>query len=246
MMLANHSSSVDPTTPLSGLPDRNWGLDTLFDRQPSETFLAGETVFFQGDASRHIFEVTEGVLRLCKMLIDGRRVICGFMFEGDVVGMPLQHQFPYSAEAVNNVMVRRITRRYLDEAIDRTPKLRPHVYSKMSEELKSAQRQIMLLSCKNAEERVCAFLADLMNRQSLPCEHPISIRIPMTRLDMADYLGMTIETVSRNLTKLSQKGILTDVERFSLRVAKPRLLMHLAGDCIDESYNDERKLTLIH
>ena len=212
-------------------------LATLFDQRPHETFLAGETVFFEGDPARHIFEITEGVLRLCKMLVDGRRVICGFMFEGDIVAVPQHRRFLYSAEAVNDAKVRRITRRTLDEAVEKMPRLRPQMFSCMCEEMEAFQKQMILLSCKNAEERVCSFLVGLMDRQNVPGERPIQIYLPMTRLDMADYLGMTIETVSRNLTKLTQKGVLADVERFTLQVAKPQLLRKLAGDCTDDGFD---------
>jgi CRP/FNR family transcriptional regulator len=235
MTLLDHAVSAATSNALLGqFPEQGWGFETLFDKQPTETFSSGETLFFEGDPARHVFEITEGVVRLCKMLMDGRRVICGFLFEGDVVGMSQRHRFMYSAEAVNGLKVRRITRRSLDEAMERTPKLRPQIFSRMCDEMEAVQRQMVLLSCKNAEERVCSFIVELMDRQALPGERPILIDLPMTRLDMADYLGMTIETVSRNLTRLAKKGVLTNVERSTLRIAKPRLLKELAGIWAEE------------
>ncbi len=204
-------------------------LGALFDKQPVENFEPGESVFFEDDPTKHIFEVVEGVLRLCKILVDGRRVICGFLFAGDIVGVSQQHRFNYGAEAVNAVKIRRVNRRALEDAIERSPRMRPQVFSRMCDEMNALQQQMVLLSCKSAEERVCSFLAKLMKRQAIPGEHPILIDLPMTRLDMADYLGLTIETVSRNLTKLAKKGVLADVDRFSLRVVKPNLLNELAG-----------------
>lgn len=215
------------------------GLDSLFEKQPVERFYPGETVFFEGDPARHVFEITEGVVRLCTMLMDGRRVINGFLFAGDVVGVSQQHRFIYSAEAVTVVKVRRINRRSLDEAIDKSSTLRPKVFARMCDEMAAVQKQMVLLSCKNAEERVSSFLASLMKRHRIADESSVLIDLPMTRQDIADYLGMTIETVSRNLTKLAKKGVLINIERFSLRVVKPDVLIELAGNWRGEEDDDD-------
>lgn len=207
----------------------------LFDRQPIECFAQGENMFFQGDLAKHIFEITDGVVRLCKILMDGRRVISSFLFPSDVIGLSQTRHFIYGAEAVNAVKIRRISRRSLDEAMDRSPLLRPQIFTSMGIEMAAAHEQMEMLSCKNAEERVCYFLVSLRKRQIADGLNSIVIDLAMTRLDIADHLGMSIETVSRNLTKLTTKGVLADVERFSLRIAKPDVLEELAGGLWDDA-----------
>jgi CRP/FNR family transcriptional regulator len=93
----------------------------------------------------------------------------------------------------------------------------------------AAQEQMVLLSCKSAEERLCSFLVFLMKRTRKSFPGNVMLDLPMTRLDMADYLGLTIETVSRNLTRLAKRGVISEVERFSLRVLKPQMLEDIGG-----------------
>lgn len=231
---SNPVSVVDFHASLGAIGRVGANFEDLFDKQPVERFQPGETVFFEGDPARHVFEVTDGVVRLCKILVDGRRVITGFLFAGDIVGVSQKQRFNCGAEAVTPVKIRRIQRRSLDEAVASSPTFRPQVFARMCDEMAAVQEQMVLLSCKTAEERVCTFVAALMKRQRIAGESPVLIELPMTRQDIADYLGMTIETVSRNLTKLAKKGILANVERFSLRVAKPDLLNELAGIWNDE------------
>jgi CRP/FNR family transcriptional regulator len=240
MTLSTNVISTSKTVPpLAAFAGSEIGLEDLFDKQPMERFQPGETVFFEGDPARHVFEITEGVIRLCKVLVDGRRVISGFLFAGDIVGVSQKRRFIYSAEAVNGVKVRRINRRSLDEAVDKSSTLRPQVFARMCDEMAAVQDQMVLLSCKNAEERVSSFLASLMKRHRVAGQASIVIDLPMTRQDMADYLGMTIETVSRNLTKLAKKGVLANVERFSLRVLKPVMLAELSGGWWEDDEEDE-------
>lgn len=202
------------------------GLDELFGKRPVEHFHAGAPVFHEGDNARHVFEVTEGVLRLFKLLVDGRRVVTGFRFPGNVVGFSQASRFLYGAEAVTDAKVRRVSRGALNEAIENSPEIRPRVFAKLCSEMASAEEQMVLLSCKNAEERLCSFLLSLWKRQESAGS---LVALPMSRLDIADYLGLSIETVSRNLTKLAGKGVLSRVERFSLRIIKPHVLEEIAG-----------------
>jgi CRP/FNR family transcriptional regulator len=225
--VANTASAFDFQPAATGVASRN--LEDLFNKQPVERFDPGETVFFEGDPARHVFQVNDGVVRLCKILVDGRRIVTGFLFAGDVVGISQHRKFLYSAEAVTPVKVRRIARRALDEAIEFSPLLRPQVFTRLCAEMAAAQEQMILLSCKSAEERLCSFLAFLMKRSRTSAQNGVVIDLPMTRLDIADYLGLTIETVSRNLTKLAKRGIIAEVERFSLRVLKPQALEEIGG-----------------
>lgn len=197
-------------------------LDELFASVPRETLDVGEGLFWQGDDAQHIFEVTEGVLRIFKIIGDGRRVITGFLYAGDMVGLSLKDVYLYSAEAVTPVKVRRLTKRAFIDAIEHSPELRPQLFSLMCDEMAAAQDQMVLLSRKSAEERVCSFLMLIARRLQGDRSMARTVQLPMSRQDMADYLGLTIETVSRTITKLIARGVISPNGRHAFDLAKDR------------------------
>ena len=211
-------------------------MEELFSTSPRETLDVGEGLFWEGDRAQHIFEITEGVLRIFKIIADGRRVITGFLYAGDMVGLSLKNVYLYSAEAVTPVKVRRLTRKAFQDAIENSPELRPQLFAPMCDEMAAAQDQMVLLSRKSAEERLCSFLMMLGQRQSGQTQMPRTVELAMSRQDMADYLGLTIETVSRTVTKLIQRGIITPNGRHAFDVTKPGKLLALCGD--GDSYED--------
>ncbi len=231
----HHLKEVTNAALFDGEPD---SLQALFKRQPIEHLAAGQSLFFEGDIAKHLFEVVEGSLRIFKIISDGRRVITGFLHAGDIVGVSLKNHYLYSAEAIVDVRVRRLVRKTFEAEIARCPDLRPEVFSHLCDEMAAAQDQMVLLSCKNAEERVCTFLRKQIKRGSGLQGNGVLVELPMTRLDIADYLGLTIETVSRTMTKLTQRGILCSVGRHAVQVMKYGVLAQLSGD--DEYYSDER------
>lgn len=204
-------------------------IQELFRRQPVERLVAGQSLFFEGDAAKHLFDVVEGVLRIFKIISDGRRVITGFLHAGDIVGVSLKDHYLYSAEAITDTKVRRFSRRAFDSEVATSPELGPEVFARLCDEIVAAQDQMVLLSCKNAEERICTFLLSELLRAVSEGQVDFVIELPMTRLDIADYLGLTIETVSRSITKLTSKGVLAPVGRHSLRVVKRSALVQLSG-----------------
>lgn len=208
-------------------------LHDLFRKQPVEYVGPGKSLFLEGDDATSVFEALDGAIRVFKSISDGRRVITGFLYSGDIFGVSLARQYLYSAEAICGTTIRRLPRRQLQTAVDADGRLKPAVFSLVSDELAAAQNQMVLLSCKNAEERLCSFLLAYLKRNAPPEEGIYSIDLPMCRQDIADYLGMTIETVSRTVTKLINKGVL-HIENANMRhtitVERPVLLAHLAGE----------------
>ena len=214
-------------------------LRTLFAKQPAEHLAPGQALFFEGDQAKHVFDVLEGTLRIYRIIADGRRVITGFLDAGDMVGVSLRGNYLYSAEAITSAKVRRLTRKTFDAAVSDSAELRPQVLAHVCDEMAAAQDQMVLLSSKNAEERVCTFLQKRLKRSIAEGAMQRIVDLPMTRQDMADYLGLTIETVSRTITKLAGKGIVAAAGRHSLQITKPSALAHLAGD--GDEYEDSRR-----
>lgn len=205
-------------------------LAALFQAQPAEALCSGKALFWEGDPASHLFELAEGVIRLYRIIGEGRRVITAFLFPGDLVGASLQDRYLYTAEAVTDCRIRRIGRKAFHDEVSRSPCLRPDLIALLCRETAAAHDQMVLLSKKNAEERLCSFLHDLMRRGPAGAEEAGAVPLPMSRLDIADYLGLTIETVSRTITKLANRGVLTPVGRHEIRILQPRRLAHLSGD----------------
>ena len=215
-------------------------LQSLFSRQPVEKFAIGSAIFWEDDAAKDVFEVIEGVLRVFKILSDGRRVITGFIYPGDLLGVSLRDRYLYSAEAVTPTKLRRFSRQRFQDEIARSPELRPQLFAQLCDEMAAAQDQMVLLARKNAEERVCSFLLLIARRiHRQPQAAPV-IEIPMTRLDMADYLGLTIETVSRTMTSLTGRGIIATAGRHSIVVRNQKTLAFLAGESDEDDSRRDR------
>lgn len=165
----------------------------------------GETLFTEGEEADSIYEVVRGLLRLYKLLPDGRRQITRFLAPGDMVGLAPAEIYAFTAEAVTKVALRRHKRAAFERLIDEEPGFARSVLRQTSDELCAAQEQILLLGRKCAAEKVASFLLLIADRQGSEAEE---VEVPMTRSDIADYLGLTIETVSRTLTKLKQDELI--------------------------------------
>ena len=171
---------------------------------------AGDVIFDEGEAADNVVTITSGTAKVFKVLPDGRRQITGFLFPGDFAGLALEGAYVYSAEAVTEVNLCRFPRRQLRGLLDRFPKMEHHLLRMTVNELTSAQDQMMLLGRKTASEKIASFLLMLCDRAGR--EDTWEVAIPMTRMDIADYLGLTTETVSRTFTQLRKSGCIKLVD----------------------------------
>ncbi|MBE9559015.1 MAG: helix-turn-helix domain-containing protein [Proteobacteria bacterium] len=160
----------------------------------------------EGEPADYLFNLTQGAVKLYKLLPDGRRQITGFLFEGDFLGIAMNEKYAYSAEAVGQVSLCRFSRRKLEALLDEFPKLEKRLLGMASNELVQAQDQILLLGRKTAREKLVSFLLNLSARGVKRGAAPSPILLPMGRADIADYLGLTTETVSRTITNLKRDG----------------------------------------
>ncbi len=170
-----------------------------------QKYQPGECLFSEGDDADGIYEITGGMLRLYKLLPDGRRQITGFLGAGQVLGLAPEGTHIYTAEAIAPVTVCRYARAALDRLLDDVPGLARRLLSVTSHELRAAQDQMLLLGRKAAGEKVASFLLLMARHQGDGAD---GIFIPMARGDIADYLGLTTETVSRTFTKLKLAGVI--------------------------------------
>lgn len=158
-------------------------------------------IYGEGDEAEYLYQVISGTVRTYKMLEDGRRQIGGFYLPGDIFGFEASETHSSSADAVNGAQVLIIKRSAVMLRAEREKDLAQQLWDATTRELQRF-RNHMLLLIKTAEERLAGFLLDIARRSA----STTSIELAMSRQDIADYLGLTIETVSRTFTQLEQSG----------------------------------------
>jgi CRP/FNR family transcriptional regulator len=191
-------------------------------------FAVHDSITQQGDAADAVYNITEGTIRVYKLLPDGRRQIVGFLLPGDFMGLALSPRYTYSAEAVEPVTACRFSRAAFTALTDAKPHLLRALHTAAVHELALAQDHMVLLGRRNAEERVAIFLSCLCERRQRSGGGTMLIPLPMSRTDIADYLGLTVETVSRTISRLGrEKAIL--VVPGGIRLLSPDRIEALAA-----------------
>jgi CRP-like cAMP-binding protein len=160
-------------------------------------FSPNEEIFGEGEPGEYVYKVTKGAVRTYKLLCDGRRQIGGFYLPGDIFGLEVGKEYQYSAEAINDVTVLMVRRSVIFSLAERDCDIARELWSFTGRELNRVQEHLLLL-VKTAQQRVASFLLEMSARLSATD----AIELPMSRQDIADYLGLTIETVSRTMTQL--------------------------------------------
>jgi CRP/FNR family nitrogen fixation transcriptional regulator len=168
-------------------------------------FTKNEALFSQGEAAGFSYKILSGAVRLLRLTSDGRRQIIGFRLPGDVVGIECLSVSTMTAEAVAHVMAVRCSRARIDRAIEDNPKARAELPVLLRQEVADLQRHLVVLGCQTATERVASFLAQLAQRTR--AQENSAIDMYVSRKDIADYVGLTLETVSRTLSELRRSGV---------------------------------------
>lgn len=186
------------------------------------TFRQGEEIYAQDEKADLFYRIVRGAVRTSHLLADGRRQIGDFYYEGDVLGVELGETHRFSAEALGDCEVLAMRRSgsaaYASGEIDRL------IWSATTAELRRAQSHMMVLGRTTACEKVARFLLDIAERF-----RGETIALPMSRQDMADYLGLTIETISRMLGRLQDEGLVEFLETRRYRIRRPEALAAMAA-----------------
>ncbi|HEY2481394.1 MAG TPA: helix-turn-helix domain-containing protein [Caulobacteraceae bacterium] len=163
------------------------------------TFAANEGIFTEGRPADFVYRVASGAVRTTRLLSDGSRQIGAFYFAGDVFGMQCGARHRFSAEAITLSEIAFVRRSALEDAAERDSAAARRLWTLTSHELEDLQDHMVLLGRKEAAARVGCFLLKLAARASSPV-----VELPMSRGDIADHLGLTLETVSRTMTQLAR------------------------------------------
>jgi CRP-like cAMP-binding protein len=189
--------SVEP----SGLGGHLERLDGL-----REIFRQGEPIFRQGEPAGKIYRIQTGTVRLCRYSPDGRRHIVNFLIPGDLMALGQGQDHPVTAEALGEVVVTAYARATFERLTHEDMRVRAELLRHMSDDLLAAQQHMFVLGCQTAKERVVSFLLKLAERRELAAGD--RMELAMGRQDIADHLGLTIETVSRVMTALRSGGLI--------------------------------------
>jgi CRP/FNR family transcriptional regulator len=190
---------------------------------------AKEFVFMEGDTTTNVYWIESGAVSLFKMLPDGRRQILGFAYPGDFVGLGAQGERVVSAQAIKATRVRSIPVSRLHKMAADDPDLSFKLYQTLAAELAETRDLMLTTGHRSACERVAAFLLALSRRNRRNGEDENSITLPMTRTDIGDFLGLTIETVSRTLTKFKTSGLIDLPQSARVRLVNRMELERIAS-----------------
>jgi CRP/FNR family transcriptional regulator len=180
-----------------------------FERIARHVHLApNEPLFTAGQLAHSVHNLTAGVARLYKLLPDGRRQVIGFALPGDFIGTAPSDRYTFSADAIDAVTACRVPREAVTHFIGQKPHFLIQINEFAARELMLAQEQMVLLGRRTAEEKVASFLVGWRKRLAQIGDERQTIALPMSRQDIADYLGLTIETVSRTLTRFEREKML--------------------------------------
>jgi len=214
-MLSHAASHIDSSRPaissrraspaqnpdVGGVPKQHPLIDAMHMMGATMSFPSETEIFGEGEAADYAYQVISGAVRTYKILRDGRRQVAGFYLSGDIFGLDFQDDHIVSAEAITDTKVVVVKRSMLMTLAGRDPVIGRELLNVTGSELRRVQTRMLLL-LKSAEERVAGFLLEMAERAS----GGNVVELPMTRRDIADYLGLTFETVSRTLRGLANKA----------------------------------------
>lgn len=167
-------------------------------------FSRNEEIFGEEESADFVYKVISGAVRIIRILSDGRRQVAAFHLAGEVFGLELGAAHRSTAEAVSDCQIALIRRSHLRKAADTDLRAANALWNLAANDLERVEDHMLLLGRKCASERVAAFLLEMSGRAGGASE----LELAMSRTDIADYLGLTIETVSRSLTQLERDGVI--------------------------------------
>ncbi|MCC3861628.1 cyclic nucleotide-binding domain-containing protein [Pseudemcibacter aquimaris] len=184
----------------------------------------------EGDNAEFLYNIVDGCVRISKMLADGRRQIIGFLVPGDFFGLSSSNGYGYSAETITDVQLCRMPREKLFKKFAEFPALGNKVLDMTKIELHGAQNHMLLLGRKMAKEKLCSFILTMSEKTGQIDNMPEDqVYLPMSRSDIADYLGLTIETVSRQFTILVKDKLIALEDNIHVRILEKERLRQISS-----------------
>ena len=198
----NVAESRTAFTPYHGCTHAPVTLYDHMDRAPLRGVEAKDHIFTEGDPKSHVYQVVTGAVCLYKVLPDGRRQVIDFAYGGDIIGLGLGAHELYNAQATVATRVRCLPIAALQGIARQDPAIAMRMCEALSDELTAIRDHLICVVQRSATERLVTFLLALSRRNAARNRDPEVLELPMTRTDIGDFLGLTIETVSRTFSKL--------------------------------------------
>jgi CRP/FNR family transcriptional regulator, nitrogen fixation regulation protein len=218
MLLCNASVPAETVDPLCGIAASLSPIRTIV------SYGRGEQVYRESDLAAHWYRVVTGAVRKYTVLADGRRQIVDFLLPGDFFGFRERHQQSFATDAITNgTTVARYARREVEVAADRNLQLAREIRELLLEAVSRSQARLLILGRMRSVEKVGAFLLEMAER-CLDRRDRAVIVLPMSRYDIADYLGLSVESVSRALTRLCKEGVIRFVDKHRISIIDRDLL----------------------
>ncbi len=193
-----------------------------------ETFFkAGAYLFYEGDPVKCLYEVKTGILRQTRLLEDGRRQVIAFGYPGDIIGFPVDGLHHTDCDVLADTRVQRYNHAALENST-RDPVLHNELVQAALREIGAMQDHFMMLGRKSAAEKVASFLWVLSERVGLDQGQCRLVSLPMNRADIADFLGLTTETVSRSLSQLRKDKVIAIEGIHNVMILRPKALRGLS------------------
>lgn len=191
------------------------------------TLAKGAHLFREADIAPRIFEVESGVLRLTRVMADGRRQVIAFGYQGDIVGFPSDGHYHTDCDALTPATLI-VHKRAALEGVSGNIHLHQRLLQAALHEISGMQDHFLMLGRKSASERVASFLETLSKRVGEPAGQYTQFNLPMGRSDIADFLGLTTETVCRAMTQLRKAKVIEVHNIHTVLILKPEALSALA------------------
>jgi CRP/FNR family transcriptional regulator len=207
-----------------------------------KTYAPGESIIWAGDDMRFVGSVVTGVASLSQTLEDGRRQMVGLLLPSDFVGRPGRVHALFDVEATTEVTLCRFERKPFEKLLNEMPSLRHRMLDMALDELDSAREWMLLLGRKTAREKIASLISIMSRREAtalVPNEHySTEFDLKLTREAMADYLGLTLETVSRQINALKKDGVIDLTGKRNVRIMDIARLIQETGDDADGGLPD--------
>lgn len=227
----HHPSTVTPRS-AGHCPIATGSLSQTLTAGVLRSFEAKEHIFREGDAASHVYRVEIGHVCIYRMISDGRRQVIDFAYAGDLIGLGALGEHAANAQATTRTRVRCLSMSSLRQVVREDARLGLELYEALSRELLASRELLFTVSQKTATERMASFLAGLSRRNERNDEDPFEFVLPVTRNDIADFLGLTIETVSRTFTKFRTEGLIDLTQSVLVTILDLEALTALAeGQC---------------
>jgi CRP/FNR family transcriptional regulator len=232
----------DPSTEYRRSYPRSEGFsDALLVDAPVRLLAPHEHIFYEGDAQTHLYRVKSGMMRLYRLLADGRRQVIAFRLPGHLIGLG-EHETQFcSAEALTEVVLQCVPLRIVYRRTQEEPRFGSELVRCLAAELAESRNQVAFLNRRSALEKLATFILRFLTWTGEDKE--LKLELHMGREDIADYLGVTVETVSRSFAKLKAQSVVSLAQTQTIIIHDIGRLIALAAGTFDDGDSDSRSRT---